>query len=177
MRIRVIAAIFRKAIECQPACIVMDEADPLFARRSPDQSEGAKSIRRCLLEAMSRVMEDSNMRVMLITTTRAPEEFDDAFLCRFPFRVYVKLPDQGAIMAMCQDHLTNYELDNDVTNQKLHDLAARLASKRTLSGYDIQRALTDELEFLLEVEWDRATHFRDVRGDNGLLSLSTNAYY
>ena len=162
-RVRVIAAIFQKASQCQPACIVIDEADCLFARRSAQQTEGARSIRCCLLEAMSRVMEDDDKRIMFIATTISPEDFDDAFIRSFPCCVYVKLPDRGAIMAMFKQHLEKYELDDDVTNQRLHNLATDLASKRTLSGYDIKRALNIELQYLLEESWDNATHFREVR--------------
>ena len=100
-----LTAIFQKASECQPACIIIDGADHLFARRSANQSEEAKSIGCCLREAMSRVTEDDDKRVMLIATTTAPEDFDYAFIRRFPCCIYVKLPDRGAIMAMFEQHL------------------------------------------------------------------------
>ena len=93
-RVRVIAAIFRKAIESQPAYIVIDEADHLFARRSASQRKGVRSIRYHLLVAMSRVIKDVNKRVMFITTTYSPEYFDDAFIRRFSYYVYVELPDE-----------------------------------------------------------------------------------
>ena len=45
------------------------------------------------------------------------------------------------MLAMLKERLAAYELDNDVTDQKLYDLAKEMASKRTLSGYDVTWAL------------------------------------
>ena len=64
---------------------------------------------------MSRLIEDVNTRVMLNATTNSPEDFDDAFIRRFLYCVYVELPDRGAILAMFRQHLSHYELDDDVT--------------------------------------------------------------
>ena len=100
MRVRAIAAIFRKATKCQPTCIIIDEADYLFARRSPNQSERAKSIRYYLLEAMSGAMEDEDLQIMFIATTNSPEDFDDAFMRRFIYCLYVKLPDRYGLLAI-----------------------------------------------------------------------------
>lgn len=158
-----IAAVFKKAAQCQPSCIVIDEADYLFARRSQNQSERAMSIRCCLLKAMSDVMDDKSMRVMFIATTNAPENFDDSFMRRFPYRLYVKLPDQGALLAIMQQQLARYRLDDDVTNKRLHGLSCELAKKQTLSGYDITRALEIELQSLIHMWWDDAKYFREVR--------------
>ena len=162
MRTRIIATMFRRASECQPACIVIDEADHLFARRSKDQSEWGASIRCCLRAAMSRAMEDKDLRLMFIATTTAPEDFDDGFIRRFPCCVYVRLPDRGTIMAIIKQQLDNYELDDDITKLRLHNLATELANKRTLSGYDITRALKVDLRRLLQKSWSTATHFREV---------------
>ena len=43
---------------------------------------------------MSRVMKDVNKRVMFITTTNSAEDFDDAFIRRFLYYVYVELGDK-----------------------------------------------------------------------------------
>ena len=78
------------------------------------------------------------MRVMFIATTNAPENSETASSA--DFRV-VCLPDRGAILAMLKEQLAAYEIDDDVTDQKLYDLATEIASKRTLSGYDVTWAL------------------------------------
>ena len=69
------------------------------------------------------------------------------------------MPDQGAILAIVKQQLATYELDDDIRDQKLRDLATEIASKRTLSGYDVTRALDVDLSRLLEKLWDTATHF------------------
>ena len=161
-----IKTLFKRAAECQPACIIVDEADHLFARRSANQSESGSSIRACLLAAMSRVMEDKEMRVVFIATTNVPEAFDEEFLRRFPSCIYVKLPDRGTICAILQRQLKAYELDDDVTNQRLHDLATDLVKKRTLSGYDVTRAVETELDRLLMKSWKTTKHYREVSNDD-----------
>ena len=155
----------------------MDEVDHLFSDRSSSQSEGMKSIRCCLRASMSRLMAEKDLKVIFIATTNSIQVFDDAFLRRFPFRAYVRLPDRGALLALLKQHLGDYELDSDITPEKLHDLATTLATKRSLSAFDVRRALTDELKFSLTGEWFRATHFKEVREDKRLLSLLNNGHY
>ena len=157
-----IAAIFKRAGECQPACIIIDEADYLFARRSDNHSEGGTSIGCLLLAAMSRVIEEEDMHVMIIATTMLPESFDEGLLRRFFCCVYVGLPDQGAILAILKQKLAAYELADDVTDERLHNLATEVANRRTLSGYDVTRALEIELERLLMKSWNVSKYFREV---------------
>ena len=159
---RIIATLFKRAKECQPSCIIIDDAEHLFARRSDNQSGRESSIRCCLSAAMSRVMEDETIRIMLIATTNLPASFDEAFLRRFPCCVYVRLPDRGTILAIMQQNLAAYDLADDVTNEKLHGLATELATHRTLSGYDLSRALRMELRRLLTQTWNTTKHFREV---------------
>ena len=177
MRTRIIAAIIGKASECQPACIVIDGADHLFARRSSSQSEGVKSIGCCLRATMSRVMRDKDMKVIFIVAATAPQDFDEAFLRMFVFRVYVRLPDRGAILSLLKEYLGKYELDSDITPQKLHDLATTLATERMLSAVDVRNALVHELRFFLKGDWFLATHFKEVREDERLLSLLNNGHH
>ena len=115
---------------------------------------------------MSRVMEDKQMRVMIIATTIVPEVFDEGSLRRFPSCLYVKLPDRGTICAILQQELKAYELDDDITKERLHDLATDLAKKRTLSGYDVTRAVQTELDCLLMKSWKTTKHYREVSNDD-----------
>ena len=107
-------------------------------------------------------MEDEDMQVMIIATTSLPENFDEAFLRRFPCCIYVGLPNRGAILAILKQKLAAYELADDVTGERLHNLATDLANTRTLSGYDVTRALEVDLKSLLRKSWYASKHFREV---------------
>ena len=109
-------------------------------------------------------MENQGLQVMLIATTSSPEHLDDALMRTFTYRLYVKLPDQGEMLAIIRQELAVYNLDDDVTNQQLHDFTTELANTKTLSAYDVVRALETELPLLLEAVWNKAKYYREVRG-------------
>ena len=67
------------------------------------------------------------MRVIFIATTHMPENFDNIFLRRFPSCVYVGLPDRGTSLAILKQQLAAYELDDDITKERLHDLATHVS--------------------------------------------------
>ena len=155
MGIRVIMALFKRARERQPACIVLDNADHLLNRR--------KTVVGCKFFAeLSNMMHNKNLRIMLIAVTNRPADIDDFFLRWFESFIYVRLPDRGTILEILQKQLGKYDLDTDVTVDNLHDLATQMASKRTLSGNDVTRAVVYELKTRLQSSWSETSHFREV---------------
>ena len=159
---RVIKALFERARQCQPACIVTDEADWLLSQRTSHQTEGAQTIRCAFLKHMSDAMHQCR-EIMFIATTKRPADFDEGFMRRFHKFLYIGLPDRGTISKILQAQLAVYDRDKDVTNEKLHDLATDIAERRTLSADDVTRAVTVELLEKLESSWSTAHYFREVR--------------
>ena len=155
MNVRVIMALFKRARQCQPACIVLDNADRLLNRRTT--AAGCK-----FFAEMSNVMHEQNLRIMVIAITDRPADVDEFFLRRFGLFIYVRLPDGGTILEILQKQLGKYDLDTDVTVEILHDLATQMASKRTLSGNDVTRAVVYELKTILQSSWSETSHFREV---------------
>ena len=169
MDMRIIAALFKRARERQPACIVIDDADYLLRRRTT-------AIRCKLLAEMSNVMHDQNLRIVVIAITDRPADIDEGFLRCFRSLIYVRLPDQGTILKILREQLSKYDLDPEVTIQKLAALATQMASKRTLSGDDVTRAMEEELKNMLKSSWNKTSHFREVSRVNRLF-LGTPMFF
>lgn len=145
----------------------------MFACRSNSQSDSGTAMKCCLLESMSRVTENEDMRVVLIATTNSPDYFDPGFLRRFYKCVYVRLPDRATILAIMRFELAAYELDVDVTVGQLHKLATEMSKRRTLSGDDVHRAMGSELKSLILSQWRSSTWFREVSTEE---RVSTHAH-
>ena len=158
---RVITTLFERARQRQPACIVIDDSDWILSQRTSHQSEGAQFIKCELLKEMSDAMHEG-LKIMFIATTNRPADIDQGFMRRFHKFLYIRLTDRGAISKILQAQLAVYDLDEDVTNENLNNLATEIAKRRTLSADDVTRAVTLELLDKLQSSWFTAHHFREV---------------
>ncbi|KAF5401230.1 hypothetical protein PHET_04832 [Paragonimus heterotremus] len=119
-----VRTLFVIARHTQPSIIFLDEVDSLLtARRSDNSHEVSRRVLTQLLSEMDGVGSD-NERVLILAATNRPGELDDAALRRFPRRIYIRMPDANARLALLRallDKNTKHTLsENDM--QKIASL-------------------------------------------------------
>ncbi|KAF7255947.1 hypothetical protein EG68_07270 [Paragonimus skrjabini miyazakii] len=113
-----VRTLFIIARHTQPSIIFLDEVDSLLtARRSDNSHEVSRRVLTQLLSEMDGV-GSGNERVLILAATNRPGELDDAALRRFPRRIYIRMPDTNARLALLRallDKNTNHTLsENDM---------------------------------------------------------------
>ena len=161
---RKLTRIFHRAKESSPSIIFFEDVDALMATRTDSQTKGVGDLSSCLRNILIDVT-DAKAQIWTIATTNRPHAIDDAFLRRFPRRVYVQLPDVSAVLTIIETQLRKYEhdpfLDTAAGRVELDKLAGTCMKKRSLSGDDIVLAM-DEIGRTKESEVADSKSFDEV---------------
>ncbi|AFK22761.1 26S protease regulatory subunit [Pyrococcus sp. ST04] len=126
---KLVSALFSLARQLSPSVVFIDEVDSLTIKRSSLDDAARRMIGTLLAEIDG--FKESRGKVILLTTTNAPWDLDEAMLSRLPIRIYVPLPDTKAAEEIFKIHLRGIPYRLNLTK------LAREAVKRLYSGREI----------------------------------------
>ena len=138
---KMVRALFGLARHHSPSVVFIDEVDALASTRGTDsEHEASRRFKAELLAQMDGVAStrargddgEAVGNVMVLATTNAPWDLDDALRRRLEKRIHVPLPDVAAREQTLRIHLRGVALGDDV------DLARLAAGCDGFSGADLK---------------------------------------
>ncbi|KOC66304.1 Katanin p60 ATPase-containing subunit A-like 2 [Habropoda laboriosa] len=129
-----IRVLFELAHKYSPTIIFIDEIDWIATKTCPEShvlSEPAKRFRSELLTSLDGLMSPQNSNVVLLATTNAPWNIDEALLRRLEKRIYVELPD-----TVSKFNIFKLYVSNDILNT-LKNSASDSTKLKNCSAADI----------------------------------------
>jgi len=142
---KLLRALFTTARARTPSILFFDEIDSLLSHRgSGAEHEASRRFKSEFLIHMDGLLsdvrpEDSGQvgHLLVLATSNAPWDLDEALRRRLEKRIYIPLPDEGARLRMLESLLKDINLSNDV------DLPALATQSANYSGADIQLVCRD----------------------------------
>lgn len=132
---KLLKVLFATARSRVPAILFFDELDSLLSQRgSGMEHEASGRIKSDFLIQMDGLAENPAQggHLMVLATTNAPWDLDEALRRRLEKRIYIPLPDEAAMCKMLQTSLAEIKLAEDV------ELSALAADMEGYSGADVQ---------------------------------------
>ena len=72
------------------------QVDSILSKRNSGENEAARRLKTEMLVQMEGVSNNSDEQVLVLAATNLPQELDAAALRRFPYRIFIPLPDVNA---------------------------------------------------------------------------------
>lgn len=110
--------IFNRARKSKHSIIFVDEIDSMVSAWSDNENEATKKVKTEFLTQMDGV-QNSKSRPMVLGATNLPWTLDTAIIRRFPWRIYIPLPDESSWKYMVLHALKNefYQLNEQEINE------------------------------------------------------------
>mmetsp|Transcript_76682 Transcript_76682/g.216861 ORF Transcript_76682/g.216861 Transcript_76682/m.216861 type:complete len:581 (-) Transcript_76682:17-1759(-) len=141
---KLLRALFTTARARVPSVLFFDEIDSLLSHRgSSAEHEASRRFKSEFLIHMDGLLSDARPEaeqaghLLVLATSNAPWDLDEALRRRLEKRIYVPLPDEAARLRMFEHHLKDIGLGEDV------DMVALAARTDFYSGADIQLVCRD----------------------------------
>jgi len=144
---KLLRALFNTARARVPSILFFDEIDSLLSQRgSSAEHEASRRFKSEFLIHMDGLLSDARPEgdagtpaghLLVLATSNAPWDLDEALRRRLERRIYIPLPDEAARLRMFQHHLKDIVLGADV------DLPVLAARSEHYSGADIQLICRD----------------------------------
>lgn len=143
---KLLRALFVTARARVPSILFFDEIDSLLSQRgSSAEHEASRRFKSEFLIHMDGLLSDARPEeqasqvghLLVLATSNAPWDLDEALRRRLERRIYIPLPDEAARLRMFQHHLKDIHLSDDV------DVSALAARSEHYSGADIQLICRD----------------------------------
>lgn len=134
-----VRSIFKKAKECQPSILFIDEIDTIGKQRDGMSSGGHDEREQTLTQLLTEMDGFSGSSVVVLGATNRPEVLDKALTRpgRFDRQVIVNNPDFKGRLDTLKVHASNYKLDPNIDYNKV----AKATSGA--SGSDIANILNE----------------------------------
>jgi len=144
---KLLRALFNTARARVPAILFFDEIDSLLSQRgSSAEHEASRRFKSEFLIHMDGLLSDARPEgdatvqaghLLVLATSNAPWDLDEALRRRLERRIYIPLPDEAARLRMFQHHLKDICLGNGV------DMPQLATRSEHYSGADIQLICRD----------------------------------
>lgn len=138
---KLLRALFATARAKVPSILFFDEIDSLLSQRGGSaEHEASRRFKSEFLIHMDGLLSeksDGAGHLLVLATSNAPWDLDEALRRRLERRIYIPLPDEEARLCMFRHHLKDVELAEDV------DLPHLAAHTECYSGADVQLICRD----------------------------------
>lgn len=142
---KLLRALFTTARARTPSILFFDEIDSLLSQRgSGAEHEASRRFKSEFLIHMDGLLSDVRPEdtgqvghLLVLATSNAPWDLDEALRRRLEKRIYIPLPDEAARLRMFESHLKDIKLADDV------DLPTLATQSGNYSGTDIQLLCRD----------------------------------
>lgn len=143
---KLLRALFNTARARVPSILFFDEIDSLLSQRgSSAEHEASRRFKSEFLIHMDGLLSDTRPdgeaaqagHLLVLATSNAPWDLDEALRRRLERRIYIPLPDEAARLRMFQHHLKDICLGSDV------DMAVLAKRSEHYSGADVQLICRD----------------------------------
>jgi len=136
---KLLRALFTTARARVPSILFFDEIDSLLSQRGATaEHEASRRFKSEFLIHMDGLLSDAQPvaeqagHLLVLATSNAPWDLDEALRRRLEKRIFIPLPDEEARLRMFQHHLKDIKLGDEV------DLVALAVRTEDYSGADVQ---------------------------------------
>lgn len=141
---KLLRALFTTARARTPCILFFDEIDSLLSQRgSAAEHEASRRFKSEFLIHMDGLLSDQLPdsgqvgHLLVLATSNAPWDLDEALRRRLEKRIYIPLPDEAARLKMFTDSMQDIQLDADI------DFSSLAARTEHYSGADIKLICRD----------------------------------
>merc|ERR1711972_420971 len=118
---KLLRALFQTARSKMPAILFFDEIDSLLSQRgSAAEHEASRRFKSEFLIHMDGLLSDARPEhtqighLLVLATSNAPWDLDEALRRRLEKRIYIPLPNEDARLRMFEHHLKDIHLGEEV---------------------------------------------------------------
>jgi ATPase family AAA domain-containing protein 1 len=129
---KIVQALFTLAAKVAPCVIFIDEIDTILKKRGNDSLNCTSMMGTFLAEWDGFASNPRQPPVLVLGATNRPQDIDEAFLRRMPYRVQTKAPDQSSREAILKVMLRDESLSAEV------DLSTLGAVTEGCTGSDLR---------------------------------------
>jgi len=124
---KMVKALFQVARSLQPSIIFIDEIDSLLRSRREGENDASRRLLNEFLLQFDGVStsSSSDSRLLVMGATNRPHELDPASIRRFPKRLYIRLPEVEARVALIKKLLSKQQFN--LKSTEIHNLAKECA--------------------------------------------------